>query len=701
MGTDANCLSADVSAEGLLVAAGYANGSIRLWSSSGDTFAPKLPHAAGVVLVGFLPEARHVLSVDAEGVVRVWDLTPAVPPVQVSRPFTWIGSFSPDGRRIVLGTGSTSFPSLGYATVVDAVTFETLVPPLRHGGNVRSAAFSADGRLIATASDDGSARLWDAATGEAVSGPLKDSRQVKEVVLSPDGQRLLTLGFAADVEARPASLWDVSSGRVLATVPEVGSPYIGKFSPDAKHFLTVTRNPNRVQVWRSIDGQPVTGADSAGFTTAAFLSDSRVAMVGPDSVEVRSLDGTVVLRHSAGVRDADELLVTADRSTLLVSDAGGAIHVWSATDEIARRFPPWRLPGAITSAVSPDNRWAVGGSWERRAQVWSLQTGEPLTPMRALSRLPFGASFSPDGSRVQLSGRDATVWDLRSDPRSAGLLERISQLLSGHELVATQLVPLPVDRLLDLARDRALAQSLATADDRNWRWMAANQHLTQRNWAAAETELSTLSKDPEAIWEVRAAHGHALAELGRWNDAARAFKSALHRRQDSTELMYYEAVARASAGDDERDRRTRAPQGSRGTARRRIPIARTGWPASACCPPQRTRPRESVSPGWRAWPPMSSLISSVSSACTPPRCFARRNRARAAAVLEEVLKRPAVRDRGAETLLVLSLTHRTLGQVSASARTLGRFDSSPLRAAMPWYRRFEADTWRRELNLPR
>jgi hypothetical protein len=74
---------------------------------------------------------------------------------------------------------------------------------------------------------------------------------------------------------------------------------------------------------------------------------------------------------------------------------------------------------------------------------------------------------------------------------------------------------------------------------------------------------------------------------------------------------------------------------------------------------------------------------------------------RAAAVLEEVLKRPAVRDRGAETLLVLSLAQRTLGQVSASARTLGRFDSSPLRAAMPWYRRFEADTWRRELNPPR
>ena len=243
-------------------------------------------------------------------------------------------------------------------------------------------------------------------------------------------------------------------------------------------------------------------------------------------------------------------------------------------------------------------------------------------------------------------------------------------------------------------------QSLATADDRNWRWMAANQHLTQRNWAAAETELSTLAKDPEAIWEVRAAHGHALAELGRWNDAARAFQSAIDRRLDSTELMYYEALARASGGDASAIASACA-EGSRGTARRRIPIARTGWRASACCRPQRTMPRERVSADWLALPPMSSLISSVSSASTPPRCFARRSLDAPRQLLEEVLKRPAVRDRGAETLLVLSLAQRTLGQVSASARTLGRFDSSPLRAAMPWHRRFEAEIWRRELNPPR
>ena len=281
-----------------------------------------------------------------------------------------MGNFGADGRRIVLGTGSTSFPYIGYATVVDAVTLETLVPPLRHGGNVRSAAFSADGRLIATASDDGSARLWDTATGEAVSRPMKDSRQVKEVVLSPDRQRLLTRGFAEDVGARPASLWDVSSGGVFATVPEGGSAYIGKFSPDAQHFLTVTRNPNRVQVWRSIDGQPVTDADWAGFTTAAFVSDSRVAMVGPDSVEVRSLDGTVVLRRSRcsrrGQSDGHRGPVNAARvgswrgHPRLERD-GSASRVASRPGDF-----PVRLPRALSVPIT-GGLWPAVGNGARRS----------------------------------------------------------------------------------------------------------------------------------------------------------------------------------------------------------------------------------------------------------------------------------------------------------------------------------------------
>jgi hypothetical protein len=71
---------------------------------------------------------------------------------------------------------------------------------------------------------------------------------------------------------------------------------------------------------------------------------------------------------------------------------------------------------------------------------------------------------------------------------------------------------------------------------------------------------------------------------------------------------------------------------------------------------------------------------------------------RAAELIEEVLSRPVAGQRGAETLLVYALAQRAVHQVNASSQTLARYEASPLRSAMPWHRRFEADAWLRELK---
>jgi Tfp pilus assembly protein PilF len=310
------------------------------------------------------------------------------------------------------------------------------------------------------------------------------------------------------------------------------------------------------------------------------------------------------------------------------------------------------------------------------------------------------ASFSPDGSRVQISGRDATIWDLLPDRRNLGVLESIAHWLSGHELVATQLVPIPVDRLLGLASDSGLVKEMKPTDARKWRWTVANQHLTQRNWSAAETELSRLTQDPQSIWELRAARGHALAELGRWHDAARAFQSAIDRRPDSTELSYYKALASAAGGEASAIDNACANALQKHGATQNPD--RAHWLASLCVlagatdDATRARVARLARLASELEPDLERFVSVYAGAL-----LRAEEPSRAAALLEEVLERPVVTDRGAGTLLLLSLAQRTLGQLSASARTLGRFDSSPLRAAMPWHQRFEAELWHRELNPPR
>ena len=316
-----NCTSLDVSDDGLLVALGYGDGSVRTWLTNAAEFASGPAHAAGVLLTRFLGESRHLLSVDGAGVVRVWDLSAAAPGPTVSSTYSYASIFSPEGRHVGLANGSTFGPAIGAAAVIDAISGEAVLPPLRHGGVVRSIAFSPDGRSIATGSNNGTARFWDRATGEPAANEMAPTGRPVHLFYSPDGERLLA--HEADQDAIPASLWDSRTGRRIASLPETGAVYVASFSPDGRHVQTVTQPAGRVQVWRTSDGQPVRGADWARFDTAAFRSNTELVMVGAQSIEVRALDGRAVARYPAGVRGAESVSVTTDGATFVVGTGGG------------------------------------------------------------------------------------------------------------------------------------------------------------------------------------------------------------------------------------------------------------------------------------------------------------------------------------------------------------------------------------------
>jgi WD40 repeat protein len=64
-------------------------------------------------------------------------------------------------------------------------------------------AFSPDGRLLATASADGTARLWDPATGQHQRTLTGHTNAVLGVAFSPDGRLLATAGDDGTMR-----LWD-------------------------------------------------------------------------------------------------------------------------------------------------------------------------------------------------------------------------------------------------------------------------------------------------------------------------------------------------------------------------------------------------------------------------------------------------------------------------------------------------------------
>jgi WD40 repeat protein len=66
-----------------------------------------------------------------------------------------------------------------------------------HRGIVRAAAFSPDGTLVATASDDGTARLWDVWSGAPLEVLPSHTGNVLTVAFAPDGKSLALAGREA------------------------------------------------------------------------------------------------------------------------------------------------------------------------------------------------------------------------------------------------------------------------------------------------------------------------------------------------------------------------------------------------------------------------------------------------------------------------------------------------------------------------
>ncbi|HSW12752.1 MAG TPA: hypothetical protein VLI06_07925, partial [Solimonas sp.] len=89
--------------------------------------------------------------------------------------------------------------------VWDTATGAPLIGPLRHDDEVNSAVFSADGRKLLTASDDGTARVWETATGRLIGVPVQVRGRIYKAVWDNREDRLaVATGSIEDKNEAPS-----------------------------------------------------------------------------------------------------------------------------------------------------------------------------------------------------------------------------------------------------------------------------------------------------------------------------------------------------------------------------------------------------------------------------------------------------------------------------------------------------------------
>src|SRR5262249_20944824 len=137
--------------------------------------------------------------------------------------------------------------------VWDAQTGHEVVTLGGHDRGIAGLGFSHDGRHLASASGDGTVKLWDATRlrekpAARLTLPARASQKTMNAAFSPDDRRLVTGG-----ERNTLKIWDVQTGRELRTLSGYkGDVWAATFSPDRDgRWIAWAEEDKTVKVWDS------------------------------------------------------------------------------------------------------------------------------------------------------------------------------------------------------------------------------------------------------------------------------------------------------------------------------------------------------------------------------------------------------------------------------------------------------------------
>lgn len=214
---DKQLFSASFSPDGHRILTASADHAARIWDEDSGRVLMVLQHSSECRAAAFGADGRQVLTADDSN-VRIWDAETGKPVatyvskigkilgvaidgaganvviVSNRKPYTYVWSFG-TGELVALGN-KASFAGGGVAERVDTIE------PVAH------AAFSADGRQVVTASEDGIVRVWDSRTGVQIDELPGPDAPALYAAFSGDDERIVTI-----YSNRPARLWRVFEKR--------------------------------------------------------------------------------------------------------------------------------------------------------------------------------------------------------------------------------------------------------------------------------------------------------------------------------------------------------------------------------------------------------------------------------------------------------------------------------------------------------
>jgi WD40 repeat protein len=251
-GHNAGVCSVAFNPNGLQFASRAYDGTVRVWDFqhgvAGLANPPLQTLSIGKVVAPDVVFSNdgHLLALRGDHKLTVWDTTTWKGSLVIAHD-RWAAAFSPDRRY--LATTYADGPDFPIE-IVDAASGRRMGPLLKgHSQAVPALAFSPDPGFpcLASASVDGTVRIWYVTAGKEIIDPLRHANSVLSVAFSRDGRRL-----ASGSEDRTVKVWDVRNRELRHDRSDpTGGVLSVAFHPRDDRVLAWGSTDGTVKIWNS------------------------------------------------------------------------------------------------------------------------------------------------------------------------------------------------------------------------------------------------------------------------------------------------------------------------------------------------------------------------------------------------------------------------------------------------------------------
>ncbi len=288
-----------------------------------------------------------------------------------------------------------------------------LVRTLRgHTGWIGRIAWSPDGRMIASPSEDRTIRLWDTGTGDCLRMFEGSKGAVYCVAFDPSSGTLASGGSDHTVR-----LWKADSGRLLRTLE--GHHKTVKsvaFKPNG-HTLASGSTDGTVKLWDAVTGECLstlkadTGSEYS--VSVAFDPEGRALACGSsdNTVKLWDADSGRLLNTLQGQKSVFDVAFNSQASVVASCGMDTSVFLWDATNGKLARSIEGHTNAVQSIAFAPDGRLLVSKSYDDSAKIWRTDNGACVGTISELTRRSSGEqpglAFHPSLALLATVGSDS------------------------------------------------------------------------------------------------------------------------------------------------------------------------------------------------------------------------------------------------------------------------------------------------------